>query len=86
MDSEKKMHVFPDTKEANEIISKEMSSLFFYLVNKEEGTLIGYVTSHDNTALHAREMWNIHIPPNQQKITMLGKLTHLLIPHLPCRE
>lgn len=80
LDSEKNIHVFPDTQEANEIISKQVKSLFFYLVDKEQGTLTGYMTKmSQDSNLVAREMWNIHIPPTQQKITTLGELPKYIV-------
>lgn len=75
LDSEKNVHVFPDTEETNEIISKQADSLFFFLVNKDEGDIVGYMLQDTGSKPQkAQQMWNVHIPPSQQKITTLGKV------------
>ena len=74
LDSSLKVHVFPRTSEAKEIVSKAASSMFFFLADKETGDIRGYMLLSDDgkSGFHVREMWNVNIPRTSQVISNIG--------------
>ena len=66
--------MFPRTSEAKEIVSKEASSIFFFLADKEKGDIRGYMLLSDagKSGFHVREMWNVNIPRTSQVISNIG--------------
>ena len=74
LDSALNVHVFPRTAEAVEIVSKAASSIFFFLADKENGALKGYMLlpETDRSSFPVREMWNVKMPSSQQTITNIG--------------
>ena len=78
------MHVFPNTKEAMELVSGKASSVFFFVTDKEKGNIKGYMlhVTPGSDELRALEMWNVHIPPDQQIITNIGELLCLYNIHV----
>ena len=77
LDSALNVHVFPRTAEAVEIISKAASSIFFFLADKENGALKGYMllSEADRSSFPVQEMWNVKMPSSQQTITNIGTNT-----------
>ncbi|EDO46898.1 predicted protein [Nematostella vectensis] len=73
LDSEKNVHVFPDTKDARSTITKEENSIFFYLVDRETGSVTGHMLRKaESGKLGTQEMWRVQIPTSQQKITVVA--------------
>ena len=74
LDSSLNVHVFPRTAEAKEIVSKAASSIFFFLADKENGDIRGYMLLSDagKSGFHVREMWNVNIPRSSQTISSIG--------------
>ena len=74
LDSTLNVHVFPRTSEALQIVSKVATSIFFFLVDKENGELKGYMLlpEAEKSSFHVREMWNVKMPSSQQTITNIG--------------
>lgn len=75
LDSALNVHVFPRTAEAVEIVSKAASSIFFFLADKENGVLKGYMLLPEadrSISFPVREMWNVKMPSSQQTITNIG--------------
>ncbi|XP_029195823.2 ER membrane protein complex subunit 1-like [Acropora millepora] len=82
LDSALNVHVFPRTAEAVEIVSKAASSIFFFLADKENGALKGYMLlpEADRSSFPVREMWNVKMPSSQQTITNIA--TKNLLEHV----
>ena len=57
------------------IITGKASSIFFFVTNKQTGSIKGYMlqVTPGSDELHALEMWNVHIPPDQQVIANIGE-------------
>ena len=74
LDSTLNVHVFPRTAESLQIVSKVATSIFFFLVDKENGELKGYMLlpEAEKSSFHVREMWNVKMPSSQQTITNIG--------------
>ncbi|XP_068727259.1 ER membrane protein complex subunit 1-like [Montipora capricornis] len=82
LDSTLNVHVFPRTAESLQIVSKVATSIFFFLVDKENGELKGYMLlpEAEKSSFHVREMWNVKMPSSQQTITNIA--TKSLLEHV----
>ncbi len=77
IDTSLKVHVFPFTNEATSLFTPHASSTFFHLVNREKGSIIGYVVEaqEDKQAkqFQASVVWKINFPVDHEKVSALYK-------------
>ncbi|CAM6116723.1 unnamed protein product [Calypogeia fissa] len=79
VDDEQKVHVFPRTEESLSLFMKSKPSTYFYLVNKDDGTINGYTIKDrvhataegdgDGYVFDSERIWSVVFPPETEVIS-----------------
>jgi len=66
MDTEQRVHVFPDTPEAKKLVAAKSGKIFFYVTHVGSSVMTGYVmTVAAGGSLVAEQAWNVALPTNE---------------------
>jgi len=67
MDSEARVHVFPDTHESRQLVAGKSGKIYFYLTEMGSCVMKGYVllASKGGRELVAEESWTVALPPSE---------------------
>ncbi|KAL2651139.1 hypothetical protein R1flu_019267 [Riccia fluitans] len=79
IDNVHKAHVFPATEESLALFLKHKSNVFFYVVDKEKGKIVGYSVKHmidnfsrresDGHVFHTEAVWSVVFPSDTEVIS-----------------